>query len=179
MNRTLLTIAFVAAAGTAGAQTVTTPAGSVNAGAGSATSGAATMTAPPAGAGATMNNGATMNSNAGMRGAQAGGGAQMNTNSQMNTNAQMPNGQVSNGPMNGNMGANGSAGASANANMANASTERMTGAAGTAQKRIEQDGYRSVQNLQKGADGLWHGDAMRGNAKVQVTVDRAGRVSAQ
>src|SRR4051812_34424669 len=52
MNRTLLTIALVAAAGTAGAQTVTTPAGSVNAGAGSAASGAATMTAPPAGAGA-------------------------------------------------------------------------------------------------------------------------------
>ena len=55
----------------------------------------------------------------------------------------------------------------------------MTGAAGTAQKRIEADGYKSVQNLQKGADGLWHGDAMRGNSKVQVTVDRAGRISAQ
>ena len=46
-------------------------------------------------------------------------------------------------------------------------------------KRIEQDGYKSVQNLQKGDDGLWHGTAMRGNASVQVTVDRAGHVSAQ
>src|SRR5690349_21293597 len=69
--------------------------------------------------------------------------------------------------------------ASASANMANAPTQRMTGAAGTAQKRIEQDGYKSVQNLQKGADGLWHGTAMRGNTQVKVTVDRAGRVAAQ
>ena len=161
MNRTLLTIALVAAAGTAGAQTVSTPAGSV--GAGAATSGGATMTAPPAGA--TMNSGATLTGNAGVRGAQAGG-------AQMNTNAQMPAGQ-----MNSNMGAG--ANANANANMANAPTQRLTGAAGTAQKRIEQDGYKSVQNLQKGADGLWHGDAMRGNSKVQVTVDRAGRISAQ
>ena len=36
--------------------------------------------------------------------------------------------------------------------------------AGTAQKRIEQDGYKNVQNLQRGSDGLWHGTAMRGNA---------------
>jgi hypothetical protein len=112
-----------------------------------------------------------MNSNAG---AQMGSGAQMNTHTQMNTNSQMPAGQ-----MNGNIGANTGAGAGANANMANAPTQRLTGAAGTAQKRIEQDGYKSVQNLQKGADGLWHGTAMRGNTQVQVTVDRAGRVSAQ
>lgn len=173
MNRTLLTIALVAAAGTAGAQTVSTPSGNINAG----TSGAATMTAPPAGAGATMNSGATVNSNAGMRGAQTGGGAQMNTNPQMNTNAQTPNGQMNNSQMNSNMGAG--ANANANANLANAPTQRLTGAAGTAQKRIEADGYKGVQNLQKGADGLWHGDAMRGNSKVQVTVDRSGRVSAQ
>ncbi|MBN9087062.1 MAG: hypothetical protein J0J01_09155 [Reyranella sp.] len=150
MKRTLLTIALVAAAGTAGAQTVSTPAtGGVDAGAGAGA--AATMTAPP-----------------------AGGDAQMNSNTQMNTNAQMPAGQT-----NGNMGTNMGAGANANTNMANAPAERLTGAAGTAQKRIEQDGYKGVQNLQKGADGLWRGDAMRGNAKVQVTVDRAGRVSAQ
>ena len=31
----------------------------------------------------------------------------------------------------------------------------------------------------KGADGLWHGTAMRGNTQVQVTVDRAGKVAAQ
>ena len=170
MNRTLLTIALVAAAGTAGAQTVSTPAGSV--GAGAAPGGSATMTAPPVGA--TVNSNTQMNGNTGVRGPQAGTGAQINSNTQMNTNAQMPGGQ-----MNSNAGANMGAGANANANVANAPTQRLTGAAGTAQKRIEADGYKSVQNLQKGADGLWHGDAMRGNAKVQVTVDRAGRVSAQ
>ena len=81
MKRTLLTIALVAAAGTAGAQTVSTPAGSANVGAGVATGGSATMSAPPA-------------------------GATMNSNTQMNTNAQMPAGQMNNGQMNGNMGAN-------------------------------------------------------------------------
>jgi hypothetical protein len=55
----------------------------------------------------------------------------------------------------------------------------LTGAARTAQKRIEQDGYKSVQNVQQGSDGLWHGTAMRGGTSVQVTVDRAGRVAAQ
>src|SRR5262245_56988510 len=90
MKRTLLTIALVAAAGTAGAQTVSTPAGNVSAGAGAATSGGATVTTPPASVGATTNGGATMNSNTGMRGAQT----QMNTNTQMNSNTPMPAGQL-------------------------------------------------------------------------------------
>ncbi len=65
------------------------------------------------------------------------------------------------------------------AETANAPTQRPTGAADTAQKRIEQDGYTSVRDLQKGADGLWHGTAVRGNTPVKVTVDRAGRVLAE
>ena len=64
------------------------------------------------------------------------------------------------------------------ANMASAPAQRLTGAAGIAQHRIEQDGYKNARNLQMGADGLWHGTAMRGNTQVQVSVDRAGRVSA-
>jgi hypothetical protein len=72
-----------------------------------------------------------------------------------------------------------SAGATMAPSTANAPAQHPTGPAATAQKRIEQDGYKSVQNLQKGADGLWHGTAMRGNARVQVTVDRSGRVAAQ
>jgi hypothetical protein len=153
MKRTLLALALVAAAGTAGAQTVSTPA-TGNAGAGP------TVGAPPASAGATMNNGATTNANTGLpntgiQGAQTGAGTQTQMNS------------------------NGSAGASAAPDMANAAAQPLTGAARTAQKRIEQDGYKSVQNLQRGSDGLWHGTAMRGNNQVQVTVDRAGRVSAQ
>ena len=152
MKITLLTLALVATAGVASAQTASTPA-----------TGAA---------GASVNNSTITNGNTGMRGAQMGVGTQ----SQMNGNVQSP----ATGQMNGNMNASGSAGASANPSLANApSQEPLTGAARTAQKRIEQDGYKSVQNLQKGSDGLWHGTAMRGNTPVQVTVDRSGRVSTQ
>ena len=137
MKTTLLTLALVAAAGVASAQTASTPA-----------------------AGATTNNSTITNGNTGMQGAQMGVGTQ----SQMNSN----------------MNASGATGAAADPSLANApSQEPMNGAARTAQKRIEQDGYKSVQNLQKGSDGLWHGSAMRGNTPVQVTVDRSGRVSTQ
>ena len=153
MKITLLTLALVATAGVASAQTASTPA-----------------------TGATMNNSAITNGNTGMRGAQMGAGTQ----SQMNSNVQSPATGQMNGQMNSNMNANGAAGASANPSLANApSQETLTGAARTAQKRIEQDGYKGVQNLQKGSDGLWHGTAMRGNTPVQVTVDRSGRVSTQ
>jgi hypothetical protein len=152
MKITLLTLALVAAAGVASAQTASTPA-----------TGAA---------GATMNNSTITNGNTGMQGAQMGVGTQAQTNS----NVQSP----ATGQMNSNMNASGAAGASADPSLANApSQEPLTGAARTAQKRIEQDGYKSVQNIQRGSDGLWHGTAMRGNTQVQVTVDRSGRVSAQ
>ena len=151
MKTTLLTLALVAAAGVASAQTASSPS---------------------AGGGATMNTSTVTNGNTGMQGAQMGVGTQ----SQMNGNVQSP----ATGQMNSNMNANGAAGASANPSLANAPSEQpLTGAARTAQKRIEQDGYKSVQNLQQGSDGLWHGTAMRGNMPVQVTVDRTGRVSAQ
>jgi hypothetical protein len=187
MKRTLLTLALVASAGAAGAQTATAPiTGNVNATPGVGTSApAAGMTNPPMnvppGGGATLDTNATMNSNTGVRG-PVSGGAQMNTNAQMNSNAQMNNqmnNQMGSGQMNSSMGASGSAGASTNANMATAPAPRLTGAAGTAQRRIEQDGYKNVQNLQRGDDGLWRGTAMRGNTQVQVAVDRAGNVSAQ
>ena len=188
MNRTLLTLVLVASAGAAGAQTATTPiTGNVNVTPGTGPSApAAGMTNPPMnvppGGGATLGTNATVNSNTGVRGPVTGG-AQTNTNAQTNSNAQMNhnqmNHQMGSGQMNGSMGASGSAGTSANANMATAPAQRLTGAAGTAQRRIEQDGYKNVQNLQRGADGLWRGTAMRGNAQVQVTVDRAGNVSTQ
>ncbi len=79
--------------------------------------------------------------------------------------------------MNSGTAASGSTGANMAPEMANA--PHMTGAAGTAQKRIEMDGYKNVTGLAKGADGLWHGTAMRGNTSVQVTVDRSGKVAAQ
>jgi hypothetical protein len=55
----------------------------------------------------------------------------------------------------------------------------LSGPALTAKKAIERDGYKDVQGLAKGSDGLWHGQAVRGSTHVQVTVDRSGRVSAQ
>jgi hypothetical protein len=57
--------------------------------------------------------------------------------------------------------------------------EHATGQATIAQKRIEADGYKNVQGLALGSDGLWHGRAMRGSAEVQVTVDRRGNVVQQ
>ncbi len=109
MQRTLLTLALVAAAGTAVAQTTSPPA----VGGGSATTPSVTVSTP-----------------------------------------------------------------SVDANTANA-TDRLSGQAGIAQKRIEADGYKNVQGLALGSDGLWHGRAMRGNAEVQVIVDKSGNVSQQ
>ncbi|SJZ45203.1 hypothetical protein SAMN02745126_01119 [Enhydrobacter aerosaccus] len=63
--------------------------------------------------------------------------------------------------------------------VANASGQQLSSAALTARKAIERDGYKDVQGLAKGSDGLWHAQALRGNTQVQVTVDRAGMVSAQ
>ena len=139
MQRTLLTLALVAAAGTAIAQTSNPPA----AGTGSPTTAPSTpsTTAPSADAPAAPSQ--TMG---------AGGGA---TAPGMN----QPTGTY-------------------DTNTANA-PGRMSGQAGIAQKRIEADGYKNVQGLAQGSDGLWHGRAMRGSTEVQVTVDRQGNVSQQ
>jgi hypothetical protein len=64
-------------------------------------------------------------------------------------------------------------------NMANSTGEQPSGAALTAKKAIERDGYKDVQGIAKGSDGLWHAQAMRGTTRVQVTVDRSGMVSAR
>jgi hypothetical protein len=58
-------------------------------------------------------------------------------------------------------------------------TEHPTSRALIAQRRIEADGYKNVQGLARGADGLWHGRAMRGSSEVQVTVDKQGNVTQQ
>jgi len=50
------------------------------------------------------------------------------------------------------------------------------GSAGAAAK-IQADGYKNVQGLNRSADGKWHGKAMRGNTMVDVTVDARGQVS--
>jgi hypothetical protein len=68
--------------------------------------------------------------------------------------------------------------ATTDTNTANAGPH-LTAQAGIAQKRIEADGYKNVQGLAQGSDGLWHGRAMRGNAEVQVIVDKQGNVAQQ
>jgi hypothetical protein len=66
-----------------------------------------------------------------------------------------------------------------NANTANAPAMPNAQGSKSAIKQIERDGYKNVQGLARGSDGMWHGKALRGNAMVDVTVDARGRVSAQ
>ena len=49
----------------------------------------------------------------------------------------------------------------------------------SAKRAIEFDGYRNVRGLTKGADGTWHGRAMRGRTEIAVRVDASGSVSAE
>lgn len=44
--------------------------------------------------------------------------------------------------------------------------------------RLQSEGYRGI-NVVRGNDGAWRGTAIRGSAKVGVTVDQQGRVVAQ
>jgi hypothetical protein len=64
-------------------------------------------------------------------------------------------------------------------NVADAPDQQTSHAALTARRAIEHDGYKDVQDVAKGNDGLWHARAMRGDTQVQVTVDRTGQVSAR
>ena len=43
-------------------------------------------------------------------------------------------------------------------------------------KKIERDGYKNVQGLQRNPDGSWSGKALRGGAMVDVQVDARGNV---
>lgn len=45
-----------------------------------------------------------------------------------------------------------------------------------AQKKIEADGYKDVQGLQRSSDGSWSGKALRGGQMVDVYVDARGNV---
>jgi hypothetical protein len=65
------------------------------------------------------------------------------------------------------------------ANVADAPGQQTGNAALTARRAIEHDGYKDVQDVAKGSDGLWHARAMRRNTQVEVTVDRTGRVFAR
>ncbi len=43
---------------------------------------------------------------------------------------------------------------------------------------IQRAGYNSISNLTRGSDGSWQALAMKNNAPVSVTLDRAGQVRA-
>jgi hypothetical protein len=53
-----------------------------------------------------------------------------------------------------------------------------TGGENAARAAIEADGYKGVKVLRKGANGVWHASALRGNTTVMLTVDATGSVSA-
>jgi len=44
--------------------------------------------------------------------------------------------------------------------------------------RLQAEGYRGI-NVVRGNDGAWRGTAIRGSAKVGITVDQQGRVLAK
>ena len=44
-------------------------------------------------------------------------------------------------------------------------------------QKIHDAGYAGVTDLQSNGDGSWHGQALKNNSYVDVTVDRAGRVA--
>jgi hypothetical protein len=44
-------------------------------------------------------------------------------------------------------------------------------------RAIQADGYKNVQGLTRGADGRWHGKALRGTTLVDVSVDGRGAVT--
>jgi hypothetical protein len=63
-------------------------------------------------------------------------------------------------------------------NTANVPAPNAAGSTG-ARARIEADGYRDVQGLNRSSDGTWRGQAMRGNSRVGVGVDVRGNVTAE
>ena len=45
-----------------------------------------------------------------------------------------------------------------------------------ARAAIEADGYKGVQNLSQGSNGVWKASALRGKTRIVVSVDQAGNV---
>ncbi len=50
---------------------------------------------------------------------------------------------------------------------------------GEARRRIESSGYSTVADLKKDDDGIWHGNATKDGAKVNVWLDYKGNVGQQ
>ncbi|HTE35099.1 MAG TPA: hypothetical protein VK630_01020 [Reyranella sp.] len=56
--------------------------------------------------------------------------------------------------------------------------EAKSGDSAQAKAAVELDGYKNVRGLEKGADGIWRGRAMRGRTEIAIRVDASGSVSA-
>jgi hypothetical protein len=167
MKRTLLTLALVAAAGAAGAQTVTTP-----------PVGGATVTPPSVGGGAVttppMAPGPVTTPAAPSRSVGAGG-ATVTTPPVSGGAVQAPSagsaGATTPGVNPPSVGTPGVPSQSANL----PSAPNAQGSA-NAVKKIEADGYKNVQGMTRNPDGSWSGKALRGGAMVDVHVDARGNV---
>jgi hypothetical protein len=170
MKRTLLTLALLTAAGAAGAQTVTPP-----------SVGGATVTPPSVGSGSVTTPPVAppaASTPAVPSRSLGAGGATVQTPSASGGTIQPP--------------AAGAAGAttpgvsppSASTSGANVTLPSTANApalpnaqgSGNALKKIEADGYKNVQGLQRNPDGSWSGKALRGSTMVDVHVDARGNV---
>jgi len=163
MKRTLITLALVAAAGTAGAQTVSTP-----------PVGGATVTPPSVGSGAVttppISSPAATTPAVPSRSVGAGG-ATVTTPPVSGATVMPPSA--------------GSAGATTPGvnppsvsapSTANLPPQPNAQGSTNAVKKIEKDGYKNVQGLTRNPDGSWSGKALRGGSMVDVQVDARGNV---
>jgi hypothetical protein len=173
MKRTLLTLALVTAAGAAGAQTATTP----SVGGATVTPpsvGGGTVTTPPA-APPAANTPAMPSRSVGAGGATvttppvSGGAVQAPSTGSAGVATPSVNPPSASTP--------GVPSQSVTApNQANLPAMPNAQGSGNARAKIERDGYKNVQGLQRNADGSWSGKALRGGQMVDVTVDARGNV---
>jgi len=170
MKRTLLTLALVTAAGAAGAQTVTTP-----------PVGGATVTPPSVGSGAVTTPPVAppaASTPAVPSRSLGAGGATVQTPSASGGTIQPPAAGAAGATT---PGVNPPSASTSGANVtlpstANAPALPNAQGSGNALKKIERDGYKNVQGLQRNPDGSWSGKALRGGAMVDVHVDARGNV---
>jgi hypothetical protein len=173
MKRTLLTLALITVAGAAGAQTVTTP--PVGGGAVTPPSvGGGAVTTPPV-APPAVNTPAVPSRSVGA------GGASVTTPPVSGGAVQAPStgsaGATTPGINPPSVSTPGVPSRSVTApSQANLPTMPNAQGSGSARAKIEADGYKNVQGLQRNSDGGWSGKAMRGGAMVDVQVDARGHV---
>lgn len=173
MKRTLLALALVTAAGAAGAQTVTTP-----------PVGGATVTPPSVGGGAVTTPSATppaVNTPAMPSRSVGAGGTTVTTPPVSGGTVQAPSaGSAGVTTPSANPPGVSTSGIPARTvtapSQANAPALPNAQGSASAVKKIEGDGYKNVQGLQRNTDGSWSGKALRGGQMVDVHVDARGNV---